>query len=181
VLLKSAYFLLWRFCAFLSKGRGGGKEGGGRCPDAVAAVALAAAAPAESALEFAREAHTAGPFEHTPACFYDLDDPNFGCDDQTCLGDGERLGRLRLRQRKLGSGCMVVPGPDVSGDTGLGDTRSVFWVADCLYRGDSESPSPPKKKGGKACYLDHRGIKGPGTPGGGVKLAVCSAGSEGIR
>jgi hypothetical protein len=27
----------------------------------------------------------------------------------------------------------------------------------------------------------HRGIKGPGTPGGGVKLAVCSAGSEGIR
>ena len=27
--------------------------------------------------------------------------------------------------------------------------------------------------------LDHRGIKGPGTPGGGVKLTVCSAGSEG--
>jgi hypothetical protein len=27
----------------------------------------------------------------------------------------------------------------------------------------------------------HRGIKGPGTPGGGVKLGVRSAGSEGIR
>jgi hypothetical protein len=60
-------------------------EGGGGCPDAVAAVALAVAAPAESALEFAREAHTAGPFEHTRAYFYDLDDPNFGFDDQTCV------------------------------------------------------------------------------------------------
>jgi hypothetical protein len=45
--------------------------------------------PAESALEFARKAHTAGPFEHTPAYFYDLDEPNFGFDDQTCLGDGD--------------------------------------------------------------------------------------------
>jgi hypothetical protein len=54
-------------------------------PDTVAAAALAVAAPAESALEFAWEEHTAGPFEHTPAYFYDLDDPNFGFDDQTCL------------------------------------------------------------------------------------------------
>jgi hypothetical protein len=52
-------------------------------------VALAVTAPAESALEFAREAHTAGPFAHTPAYFYDPDDPNFGFDDQTCLGGGD--------------------------------------------------------------------------------------------
>ena len=61
-------------------------------PDAVAAVALAVTAPAESALEFAREEHTAGPFVHTPACCYDPDDPNFGFDefdDQTCLGGGD--------------------------------------------------------------------------------------------
>jgi hypothetical protein len=37
----------------------GREEEGGVCPDTVAAVALAAAAPAESALEFAREEHTA--------------------------------------------------------------------------------------------------------------------------
>jgi hypothetical protein len=36
-------------------------------------------------------------------------------------------------------------------------------------------------KAGADVASDHRGIKGPGTPGGGVKLAVCSAGSEGIR
>jgi hypothetical protein len=60
-------------------------------PDAVAVVALAAVtAPTESALEFAREAHTtAGPFEHTPAYFYDPDDPNFGFGGQTCLGGGD--------------------------------------------------------------------------------------------
>jgi hypothetical protein len=37
----------------------------------------------------AREAHTAGPFVHTPAYFYGPDDPNFGFDDQTCLGGGD--------------------------------------------------------------------------------------------
>jgi hypothetical protein len=52
-------------------------------------AALAVTAPAESALEFAREAHTAGPFEHTPAYFHDPDGPNFGFDDQTCLGGGD--------------------------------------------------------------------------------------------
>ena len=40
-----------------------------------------------------------------------------------------------------------------------------------------QSPSPSVRQGRGT----HRGIKGPGTPGGGVKLAVCSAGSEGIR
>jgi hypothetical protein len=35
---------------------------------------IAATAPAESALEFAREEHTAGPFVHTPVRFYDFDD-----------------------------------------------------------------------------------------------------------
>jgi hypothetical protein len=44
------------------------------------------------ALEFAREAHTAGPFVCTPAYFYDPDDPNFGFDDQTCLGGGDYWG-----------------------------------------------------------------------------------------
>jgi hypothetical protein len=52
-------------------------------------VALAVTAPAESLLEFAREAHTAGPFEHTLAYFYDPDDPNFSFDRQTCLGGGD--------------------------------------------------------------------------------------------
>jgi hypothetical protein len=27
--------------------------------------------------------------EHTPAYLYDPDDPNFGFDDQTCLGGGD--------------------------------------------------------------------------------------------
>ena len=54
----------------------------------LSAVALAVAAPAESALEFAREEHTAGPLAHTPAHLYDLDDPLHGLVDQTCLGDG---------------------------------------------------------------------------------------------
>ena len=94
------------------------------------AVALAVTAPAESALEFAREEHTAGPFVHTPAYCYDPDDPNFGFDefdDQTCLGGGDwGLGRLRRRQRRLGSCCVVVPDRDVSGNACLGDTRSVF-------------------------------------------------------
>jgi hypothetical protein len=72
----------------------------GGSPDAVAAVALALSsggllavtAPAESALEFAREEYTAGPFVHTPAYCYDPDDLNFGfdeIDDQTCLGGGD--------------------------------------------------------------------------------------------
>ena len=68
----------------LAEGGGGG--------EAAAAVALAVTAPAESALEFAREEHTAGPFVHTPAYCYDPDDPNFGFDefdDQTCLGGGD--------------------------------------------------------------------------------------------
>jgi hypothetical protein len=53
-------------------------------------VALAVTAPAESALEFAREAHTAGPFGHTPACFYDPDDPNFGFDLKKCKMDSQK-------------------------------------------------------------------------------------------
>jgi hypothetical protein len=53
------------------RGRRAREEEGGVCPEAVAVVALAVTAPAESALEFAREAHTAGPFAHTPAYFYD--------------------------------------------------------------------------------------------------------------
>jgi hypothetical protein len=58
------------------------------CPDAVAAVALAATAPAESALEFTQEEHTAEPFEHTSARLCDFDDPLYGLVDQTGLGDG---------------------------------------------------------------------------------------------
>jgi hypothetical protein len=50
-------------------------------------VALAAVL-AESALEFEREEHMAGPWEHTPAHLYDFDDPNFGSDDRSYLGGG---------------------------------------------------------------------------------------------
>jgi hypothetical protein len=47
-----------------------------------------ATALAESTLEFEREEHPAGPFEHTPSHLYDLDDPHCGFDDRSCLGGG---------------------------------------------------------------------------------------------
>jgi hypothetical protein len=48
-----------------------------------------ATALAESALEFEREEHMAGPWEYTPAHLYGFDDPNFGFGDRPCLGDGK--------------------------------------------------------------------------------------------
>jgi hypothetical protein len=108
------------------RGRGGG--GGGRrwggCPDAAEAVALATAL-AESALESEREKHTAGPGENTLARLCDFNDPQlYGLNGQACLGDGWQLGRLRPRQRQLGSYRVSVPGPAMSGD--IPHPRSVF-------------------------------------------------------
>jgi hypothetical protein len=47
-----------------------------------------------------------------PSTFYDPDDPNFGFDDQTCLGGGDCWGDF---VDDSGSCCVVVPGPDVRG------------------------------------------------------------------
>ena len=50
---------------------------------------------------------------------------------------------LRLRQRQLGSCCVVVPDPDMSGNMGLGYPRSEVHVlgGEVLCPADSESPS----------------------------------------
>jgi hypothetical protein len=42
------------------------------------------------------------------------------------VATGATTAMAARRQRQLGSCCVVVPGPDVSGNMGLGDTRSVF-------------------------------------------------------
>jgi hypothetical protein len=54
------------------------------------------------------------------------------------FGSGSVLGRLRRRQRRLGSCCVVVPGPDVSPGPFLGGA--------VLCPAGSENPPPPKKK-----------------------------------
>jgi hypothetical protein len=41
---------------------------------------------------------------------------------------------------------VVVPDPDVSGNMGLGYTRSVFWVAKCFARPIVKA-LPPKNRG----------------------------------
>jgi hypothetical protein len=102
-------------------------------------VALAATAPAERALEFAREAHTAGPFVHTPAYFYDPDDLNFGFDDQTCLG-GSDWGDVATTAaaRQLLRGRLQ---PRCEWERGPGRHQVRFWVAQCFARPIVKAPS----------------------------------------
>jgi hypothetical protein len=70
-----------------------------------------------------------GRFEHTPAYFYDPDDPNFGFDDQTCLGDGDWGDCGHARQLLRGR-----PRPSCEWEHGPGRHQVRFEVAKCFAR-----------------------------------------------
>jgi hypothetical protein len=62
-----------------------------------------------------------------------------------------------------------------------GARRAVLVSSGNSFNSAADHGQPRTRSCGICGSAQHRGIKGPGTPGGGVKLAVRSAGSEGIR